>query len=150
MKERFTSEEWEMLKTLPLIAFGVVAGADGKIDQKEAAEMTKRLQSGAVGYKDPLHREVAAAILRSDLPTLIAAGKSVDPRSIKSFLQQKLTRDEYLSFMGSILIDMLAVARASGGLFTRSNVSDEESSVLAAFAALFEIDIDAVKKIFGA
>lgn len=148
MKEKFTPEEWEMLKALPFAAFGVVALADGKVNHKEAAEFNKRLQSAA-GYKDPLHKELALDILVSDIPVLIARAAKVDLNSIKGFLGEKLTQDEYQRFLGSILIDVLAVARASGGFLGRGAVSDEESRALAVFGARFGIDLAAVKRLFG-
>lgn len=148
MKEKFTPEEWEMLKALPFTAFGIVALADGKVDDKEAAEFNKRLQSAA-GYKDPLHKEVALDILVSDMQALIARAGKVDLSTIKGFLREKLTQDEYQRFLGSILIDVLAVARTSGGFLGRGDVSDEENRALAVFAAQFEIDMAAVKRLFA-
>ncbi len=33
MKEKFTQEEWQLLKLLPFQVFVLVAGADGRIDK---------------------------------------------------------------------------------------------------------------------
>jgi len=149
MKENFTEEEWAMLKALSFIAFGIVASADGKIDDKEAGEMTRRLQTGAQGYKDPLHKELAMDILRSDIPAVIASAKNVELSKVRALLQDKLTQDEYQGFLGSIFVDMLAVAGVSGGFLGRGKIDSKEMTALNSFAALFGIDIGALKRRFA-
>lgn len=44
MKEKFTQKEWQLLKLLPFQVFVLVAGADGRIDKNEVAQLRKDLQ----------------------------------------------------------------------------------------------------------
>jgi hypothetical protein len=155
MKEKFTSDEWELLKLLPFMVFVLVAAADNKIDEKEKAKLAEDLQK-APFYKDPLHRELGIAILSSDFGQLIR--KSMDlskfkerTDKMKDVLRQKLTHDEYHRFVGSMFINGLGIARASGGgaLGLGDKVSDEERRALIAFAAMFEFDVTSLDKHFA-
>lgn len=155
MKEKFTTEEWELLKLLPFIVFALVAGADKKIDQQEIAQLQKDLQD-APFYKDPLHKELTVDILTSDISGLISkatdVSKIVDRSTqMKEILQTKLTTDEYQRFVASMFINGLRIARVSGGgvLGLGDKVGEEEKLALVMFATLFELDMQSVSKYFG-
>ncbi|MBC7265112.1 MAG: hypothetical protein H5T64_12265 [Chloroflexi bacterium] len=155
MKEKFSTEEWELLKLLPFQVFALVAGADKKVDQQEIAQLQKDLQD-APFYKDPLHKELAVDILTSDVSALISkatdASKFVDrANQIKGILKVKLTTEEYQRFVASMFINGLRIARASGGgvLGMGEKVSEEEKVALVMFATLFELDLQSVSKYFG-
>jgi hypothetical protein len=154
MKEKFTQEEWELLKLLPFHVFVMVAGADRKIDEDEVAQLNEHLRT-APFYKDPLHRELFVDILTSDVNALVE--KAIDPsklleraNQIKAILRQKLTLDEYQRFVASMFIDGLKVARASGGGFLGrgDKVSEEEKLALTMFAAMFNLDPESMSKFF--
>ena len=155
MKEKFTPKEWELLKLLPFQLFVLVAGADQKIDGAEVAQLNENLKK-APFYKDPLHRELIIDIIASDVNDLIKeamdASKFVDRANrIKSILRGKLTPDEYQRFLGSVFINGLGIARASGGgiLGLGDKVGEEEKRALFLFAAMFELDMDSLSKFFA-
>jgi len=144
MKEKFTQEEWQLLKLLPFQVFVLVAGADGRIDKEEVAQLQKDLRD-APFYKDPLHRELFIDILSSDINALITEAADVTKLAarasqMKAILQQKLTPEEYQRFVGSMFINGVKVARASGGgvLGLGDKVSEEEKRALALFATMFD------------
>jgi hypothetical protein len=150
MKERFSDQEWRTIMSLPFAIFGVVASADGKVDEKEIEEFTKRTLNPLWQYKDALHQEVARDIAGSDVSALIQEGMQLDPEPVRAMLKEKLSEDEYQSFLGSIFVDEMAVARASGGgIFRKGKIKDKESERLVGFAAFFGIDLEKVQKIFA-
>jgi len=154
MKEKFTLEEWELLKLLPFQVFVLVAGADEKVDEKEVAQLQKDLRD-APYYKDPLHRELFVDILSSDINALIQKATDLSKfveraNQMKATLKAKLTPDEYQRFVGSMFVNGLRVARASGGGFLGrgDKVSEEEKRALFLFAATFDLDLESLSKSF--
>jgi len=155
MKEKFTTEEWGLLKLLPFHVFLLVAGADKNVDKEEIAQFDAEIK-GAPFYKDPLHREIALDILTSDVGDLLRQAMDVSRFAermtrMKTVLQTKLTHDEYQRFVGSLFINGLKIARASGGgpLGMGDKVSQEEKVALAALATMFELDVNTIAKNFG-
>jgi hypothetical protein len=154
MREKFTREEWELLKLLPFQVFALVAGADQKVDEAEVAQLQKDLQD-APFYKDPLHRELFVEILSSDISALIKEVMDFSKfperaNQMKAILKEKLTPDEYQRFVGSMFVNGLRVARASGGSFLGrgDKVSEEEKRALFLFAAMFDLDLESLSKSF--
>jgi hypothetical protein len=155
MKEKFTPEEWSLLKILPFQVFVLVAGSDKKIDKKEIEQLQKDLKS-APFYKDPLHRELAVDILTSDIEALIKQAMDVSQFAsrtsrVKTFLREKLTASEYQRFVGSLFVDGLKIARASGGgaFGLGDKVSDDEKLALAALATVFDLELSTLSEHFG-
>jgi hypothetical protein len=154
MKEKFTQEEWGLLKLLPFHVFVMVAGADRKIDKKEIAQLSEDLRTAAF-YKDPLHRELFIDILTSDVNALVEEAMDISKllgraNQIKAILKEKLTPDEYQRFVASMFIDGLKVARASGGgILGGRKVSEEEELALNMFAAMFDLDPKSVSRFFS-
>lgn len=154
MKEKFTQEEWDLLKLMPFQVFVLVAGADQKIDEKEIAQLNEDMKK-APFYKDPLHRELFIDILTSDAGALIKEAMDVSKfveraNRAKAILKEKLTPDEYQRFVGSMFVDGLKVARASGGGFLGrgDKVSEEEKRALFLFAAILELELESLSKHF--
>jgi hypothetical protein len=147
MKERFATEEWELVRCVPIQAFGIVAGADREPDPKEFEEFAGRMLRGAMTYKDVLHREVAQEFAGDDLGKRIQMAAETEVGTTRELLRSKLSAEEYQSYLGSIFIDALAVARAMGT--AGSEISEQEQTMLAAFGLAWEIDLDEVKRIFG-
>jgi hypothetical protein len=143
-KSRFGSD-WDLVMSVPFLFFGATAGADGTIDSAEAAELQRRMQGGALGYKDPLHREVAAEFFSTPvtIDQLITKANQAGPDKVRSVLQKKLTTDEYQSYLGSVFIDAMGVARASDG------ISPVELQALTTLATFFGVDIAGMQKRFG-
>jgi len=131
--------------SVPFLFFGMIASADGTIDQAEAAELQRRMQGGAIGYKDPLHREVASQFFSTPvtLEELLRKANQAGPEKVRDTLRKRLTDDEYQGYLSSVLIDSMGVAQASGG------VSDTETTALTALATFFGIDVAGMKKRFS-
>lgn len=144
-RDRFNPEEWSLVMAVPFLFFGMTASADGSIDDAEAGELQRRMQSGAVGYKDPLHREVAQQFFSTPvtLDELLRKANAAGPEKVRETLRKRLSDDEYQGYLSSVLIDAMNVAKASGG------VSDSETTALTALAAFFGIDVAGMKKRFG-
>ena len=143
MKEPFTPEEWQVVRAMPIQAFIVVAGVDGTVDQKETKEFTDRLSRGAVGYRDPLHREIAHDLATGGLTDALQAVGTSDPAEARRLLRKHLSGEEYEQFVASVFIDCLAVANASGPRFRRKKrIGDKEQKALAATAAFWEVNLD--------
>jgi len=144
-RDRFNQEEWTLVMSVPFLFFGMIASADGTIDQAEAAELQRRMQGGAIGYKDPLHREVASQFFSTPvtLEELLRKANQAGPEKVRDTLRKRLTDDEYQGYLSSVLIDSMGVAHASGG------VSDTETTALTALATFFGIDVAGMKKRFS-
>ena len=159
MKEKFTADEWGLVKTLPFQVWALVAGADGNVDRDELKFLDQDLKSGAIAYKDPLLRELAADFFTSSdtadgvITAAVDAWKSEDTvGEIKALLDEKLTQDERERFFGSLFILGRDTARASGGskggIFKSATdpISDEEKNALFLFTMRYGIDLQASLK----
>lgn len=148
MKNRFTKDEWEDLLILPFHLFILVAMADGEIQKEELKEFLDRTTQGALGYKNPLHKEVARGIIDGDAGEFFkaaAGAKGWDPNAVKAMMKDKLTSDEYQGFIGSMFIDLLNIARASkkGGWFRRKKaIAEDEQQRLAAIGLFWDLDLE--------
>jgi len=155
IKEKFKKDEWELLKVLPFQVFLMVAASDADVDKRELEEFDKDLK-GAPFYKDALHRDLLLDVLTSDINALLKQAMDTTKfaeriRRMKSILQAKLTVEEYQRFVGSVFIDGIKIARASGGRPTGegANVSEDEKRALVALAALFDVDMSSLSKYYG-
>jgi hypothetical protein len=155
IKEKFTKDEWDLLKVLPFQVFLMVAASDADVDKKELEEFDKDLR-GAPFYKDALHRELLLDVLTSDINALLQQAMDTNKfadriRRMKSILQSRLSGEEYQRFVGSVFIDGIKIARASGGRPTGegANVSEDEKRALVALAALFDVDMSSLSKYYG-
>lgn len=147
MKERFTTEEWESVRCVPVQAFGIVAGADADADSREFGEFADRMLRGGMTYKDPLHREVAQEFASDDLQKRVRLAAQTEVAETKALLRSKLSPEEYQGFLGSIFIDAVAVARASGT--PGEEVSEPEQAMLMAFAMAWDLDFQVIQRLFG-
>lgn len=153
MKERFTGDEWELLKVLPFQVFGLVAGSDGVIDRKERKALERQLRSAEV-VANPLHRSLLHDILLEDIRVHPSASPSRMPgvaKSVKAVLRSHLDEEEYRDFIDSLFLSGLDVAHSSRGLRLGfgSQVSATENAALAAFAVQYELDSSAVRRRLG-
>jgi hypothetical protein len=146
MKERFTAEEWERLKPLPLQLFVLVAGVDGNVDDAELATFSEQVGKAAL-LKNALHRELLIALL-DDGPSnywdqALDAKKTMSASSaIKPILKSKLTASEYQDFLKSLFIGVLQIANASGNDGPDAgNVSEDEAKALQVIAYMYDLDL---------
>lgn len=152
MIERFSPDEWELLKSIPMNAFLVIAGADGGLDANEA--QTFMAEIGASTFlKDELHRELMAG-MNDGFMSIMAAASEYTPESrerMKALLRARLSTDEYQRFFASVFISAIGIARASGGHAAGSaaNANREEKEALIAWGVLWDLDPASVSKYFG-
>jgi hypothetical protein len=152
-RERFTDEEWSLVRHLPFDAFVAGALSEG-ISQEELAAFVGTLER-ALGLKDPLHREILIDWATGDQERVMEelrfeleeSGSQMHNRfeRTKPILHAKLTDDEYQSFVISVTMSALAVAAASTkkrGLFGKKKelISDQEAHALTGFAMLWDVD----------
>ncbi len=164
MRERFTDEEWGLVRHVPWDAFILVSLADKNVEEAEVTAFTETLDR-AVTLTDPLHREIALEWaqggleamgdeLRFEMTEKADAMRTRFDRT-KAILKDKLTRDEYQGFVLSVTINGLAVAAAAGGkkkkMFHKEEkpISEEEAGAVAAFATMFDVDMAALQARLG-
>ena len=154
MKERFTTEEWDLLKLLQFQVFSLVAGADGRIDRKEQAELERQVRSGDF-VADPLHRSLLTDLFQEGADAYLprTAPNRMPPTHdrVKATLRAHLSQEEYDSFLRSLFSSGVRVAEASGtGPFGVGRaVSREERSALSAFAMQYDLDLEALAAHLG-
>ena len=151
MREKFTDDEWQLIRTLPFQVWVAVAAADGNIDEAEAKFLDADLKEGALAYKDPLMREIATDFYRSSVTgaeMLAAAAEAFKSEAaaarIKTILDDKLTKPEQERFWGGLVILGMDTARASGGggfLKKKDPISEEEKKALFIFTIKYGIDL---------
>jgi hypothetical protein len=152
MRERFSDSEWQELLHIPFDGFLMVALADKHVDKEEVAAFLETL-ARAGELKDQMHREIAM-----DLATRGSAGiagemsfeaNETGPQMAarversKAVLKDKLTQQEYESFLGSVLMNALAVAAATGKrrmFHKKQMISDDEARALAVFCTAWDIN----------
>jgi hypothetical protein len=152
MRERFTPPEWSLVVHIPFDAFLFAAAADNDVDEAEVGAFVDTLRR-ASEIKEPLHREVALFWARS--PERIGEELKFQMREsatemtgrigrTKPILHERLSDEEYQSFMLSLTMSALAVAAASTkkkGLFgKREAISKEEQRGVSAFAAAWGLN----------
>jgi len=112
----------------------------------ELKEFLERTTQGALGYRDPIHKEVARGIIDGDTGELLKAATSAsgwDPKEVKQMMKEKLTTDEYQGFIGSMFIDLLNIAKASkkGKWFRKKAIGEDEQERLAAIGLFWDLDL---------
>jgi hypothetical protein len=143
-RTKFTEAEWQTVLFTPFWAFGVVATADGKTDDKETAVLTKEIAE-AMLYKDDFAREVLAAV-QTGLPTLAPAyvadkrSPLVGLREAADILESKMPGGAADQFKLAILGICVNTARASGPMIG-SKASSQEKTAIAVVASILRIPL---------
>ena len=146
MKDRFSVQEWELLKYLPYQIFLLVAAADGHIDDRELEKFNVQM-SELKQLKSELHRDLLTDFVQEggnkDVRELLDWENAINETDIiKPLLKDKLSETEYQEFVTSIFLNALEVAQASGdGPIPHNAVSEKEAEVLTGFASLYEVDV---------
>ncbi|OUS23722.1 hypothetical protein A9Q99_27180 [Gammaproteobacteria bacterium 45_16_T64] len=143
-KERFTEEEWQSLLYAPLMIFNIVAGADGRIDQKEAQEFKNLLVEGLLSDIE-LMKLVMNELLQDleGLTSKVFSGE-MDPNdcmeSIRRAVDVELNEEEALAFKLALLTIGKKIAQASGGfLGMGSKICLSEKQAMARLAAALHV-----------
>lgn len=140
MSERATlhDEEWQTLQFAVLWVETLMAGADGKPDEKEAAAGTEALREG-LHAPGRLFREVVQSLVvdLSDVGVaFLRDSRTVleGLRDVARVLDEHASHDEAVMFKGQVLLVGKAVAEASGRRFT-SRIGEEEAGAWSRAAA---------------
>lgn len=137
LKESFTTNEWHTLQFCPLWVFAAIAGADKKIDDKEAGALAKELSEWAQ-FNEPLAQEVLLTV-GNDLSNVMSLFNKDSRdvmagfRDVADLLDRKATPQQSKGFKGAMLLIGRNIAQASGGgIFgTGDKISTEEKNALA-------------------
>ena len=146
-RERFSDDEWELVRHVPMDVFYMVAMADAELGAKEAEVLARELATAAE-LKNPLHRAIALDIGAGDhLSEEVRfeawqGGPDMKERMdrTKALLKDRLTPEEYASFFGSVLVTGIKTAWA--GTSGQAEMDEKEAMALTAFATEFEIDAE--------
>jgi hypothetical protein len=149
MQDRFTGDEWELLKHLPFQIFALVAKADGEIDENELMAFSAQFASAPL-VKDPLHRELLMSIdkdpnaQRFVESSLDRAATFEAAQLVKPLLKTKLGEANYQRFMCSIFLRAIEIAAASGEsgeIMSHENVSESERFALQIIRDVYDINV---------
>ena len=118
----FEDEEWEALKTVPLVTFFYVAGIDRHLDENERKAMCAALSSAQL-FDSPLLRETCGRIARRlDETELKKPTEKLGPEDVENVMSRacrvldKCVPDEEADAFRKGVIDLAnLVAEASGG-----------------------------------
>ncbi|MBX2917532.1 MAG: hypothetical protein KF856_19870 [Cyclobacteriaceae bacterium] len=139
--EKLTLNEIELLHKAPVLVSVLIAGADGKIDNKEISraislteEKQKRGRSNLMGFYAEVSTdfEDKMKIIIQSLPSQVDARTS----EISNLLTQldpvlkKLSRQIAKEFYDSLREIASEIAQSSGGLLGMKTVGDEESLLI--------------------
>lgn len=143
-KDRFTAEEWQSLLYAPLMIFNIVAGADGRIDQKEAQAFKNLLVEGLLSDIE-LMKLVMNELLQDleNLTSQVFSGE-MNPNdcmeSIRLAVDAELTAEEALAFKLALLSIGKKIAQASGGFLGMGNkICLSEKQAMAKLAAALHV-----------
>lgn len=139
VRSRFTDREWDVVRRLPGIVWGFVAGADGKVDRDEVAQM----QPGAerrLPVSSPAGEAAQTLIDEADPMWIPAPGAIPDPRwarydgdlgLARGLVRRRLSEGEHGEFADVLIASAREVAAHSHRLF-RHGVSPEAEQALQA------------------
>jgi hypothetical protein len=147
--ERFSPEEWKVLRMAPIHVFLLVAGADGKLDEKEAEAFEKLLLHSEAHIQDPLLRRITAGFTEESAAQAVmdAAGQgesaALELFTIPGMLKGKLGEEEATRFKTALLQFGKVIAESSGGFFGfGSRISKDERKTLEGLARVFNVKLD--------
>ncbi len=147
---RMDAAEWATLTFAPFWVFNAVAGADGKLRQKELLALQKVIQRVAL-TDSPLLDEVLAQG-REDLDAMLEAwradGRTFDVglTQVRQILDRRVEMADAAAFKGGLLAIGFRVASADrGGLFgLGARISQDEQEALKLVHSFLDISPDEV------
>jgi hypothetical protein len=156
-----TTEDWRTLQFGPFWVSIVVAGADRKLDEKEAAVLAGKLAQVASGerrYDDPLVQELFGSIAQD--PGTVMREFNADQRGLldgisdlADVLKRRIGEEQAQHLKVELLNLGMETAQASPskpkgvfGRFRKSvGVSDEEKVAMVAIVAALEGELDTLR-----
>ena len=131
-KSLYTTEQWETLKSAIEWVLGAVAGADGRIDQKEL-DAVKKIHKSANKFDIPFVRELLGSINPEDFDQITLASDADIKNGLSeiSTYLKVLDNKEAADFKKFLLFAGVYVGTSSGRMFqTRITEVEEEKLVL--------------------
>lgn len=143
-------EDYKVLAYAPVAVFFIVAGADGKIDNKEARAFQKEVVAGMVAESEIMQRSIIYTLANFEDIFAELQSQKVNMKEkleqIIAILDTKTSEDEALKFKISLLTIGKSIAEASGGFLGifGSKISKKEKQALAMLAVFLGV-VDAPK-----
>lgn len=142
-----SEEEWGVIAQAPVVAFLIVAAADGNVDKKEAIKFSEVLGSLAAQQEhESLSKMMvlAAQNFQQIMPNLMSG--NFDPAAMlqefRQIVETRFSEDEAMMMKTSLLVVGHKVAESSGGfLGLGSKISKVEKKALMALAHLLGIQL---------
>jgi hypothetical protein len=137
-----TEEEWALIGQAPVLAFLLVAAADGNVDKKEVASFGKTLSGLASQHEHPATAkmmQMAQQGLPEILPRLLS-GK-IEPvelmRSFTELVERRFSQQDAQIIKTAILFTAHQIAESSGGFLGMGpKISKQEKQALGALVSL--------------
>ena len=143
-KEQFTDDEWQSLVLAPLIIFNIVGGADGRIDQREAAEFKSLLVEGLLSDVELIKLIMKDLLQDLEVQTGRLVSGELDPNqcmeSIRQAVDTELSEEDALAFKLALLSIGKKIANASGGFMGMGDrICLSEKQAMARLAAVLHV-----------
>ena len=140
-----TPDEWDHIGRAPLIAFLLVAAADGNIDKKEANVCVDDLTELSTQQTHPLTArmmERALAIMPTALPELMNSENPMeDLLGVNGLINDKIGGQDAKIMKTSVLLMGEKIAKASGGFFGfGKKIDKDEEQALQLLKSVFDDD----------
>ncbi len=143
-----TDAEWDQLAEAPIVAFLIVAAADGSIDKKEATKFSEVLGSLASQDQSPALQQMmmlAAVNFQDILPRLMTAdfNPQLQLENFTRIVETRFSEEDAMMLKTSLLVVGHKVAESSGGfLGFGSKISKKEEKALMVLAHFLGIQGD--------
>ena len=136
----YTDEQWDTLKSAIEWVLGAVAGADGKIDQKEL-DAVKRIHKSANKFDMPFVKELLASIDPDEFDQITLATDTDIKNGLAnvSTYLKVLDNKEAADFKKFLLFAGVYVGISSGKFF-QTRISDEEEEKLVLIGRIIHHD----------
>jgi uncharacterized tellurite resistance protein B-like protein len=148
-KEKYTPEEWRTFQFSPLWVFNAVAGADNKIDKKEAKALDSVVANSGKFFND-LAREIFMEIQKDFEHIKVDFEK--ETRSVEAGLQEvaqlveaKVNPEIALNFKKTLIAIGVLIGHSSGGFFG-SKLSEEEIAQVERVGELLNVSVKELQK----
>lgn len=139
-RNQFTNREWQTLQFAPLWVFTMIAGVDGKVEQKEVVMLAKELAEAPL-YKSDLAKEVFTSVglnFETVWPAYQRDERDVVAglREAGKLLDEKLPSHDAEHFKRSLIFLGKQILEGSRGLIFKKDKSKEEAALVLAAIAL--------------
>ncbi len=140
-----TDQDWFIIGQTPIIAFLLVAAADGKIDKKEANTCADLLTQFSAQQEHPLTAQMMRSALQNMSASMLQLTSSTNPMEallrVNNLINEKIGGEDATIMKNTVLMMAKKIAEASGGFLGLGNKIDEdEAQALQLLASVFQDD----------